>query len=225
MFEIITTNENDQDEVLKELMLLLVKIQLNEFEHMLDQLIELKGPVNFVQEVCAPLTQLVGVYWQTRRLSVYQEHLYTQIISKKLKTICIPISEISTPVILTTTLPGEHHYLGILMAEVFFKFSGCKCLSLGPNTPISEIVKAVEVSKVDVLALSFSKIREPKKNISELSYLLKNLPNTVELWIGGDGVNLITLKNDRIKKLTLSEIEKAIENLKKSRSSSTNVRI
>jgi methanogenic corrinoid protein MtbC1 len=40
--------------------------------------------------------------------------------------------------VLLTTLPGEPHGLGLLMAEAMLALEGCTCVSLGVQTPVLE---------------------------------------------------------------------------------------
>ena len=50
------------------------------------------------------------------------------------------------PRVLLTTLPGEVHGLGLLMAECFMVMEGCHTIPLGVQTPLIDIARAVEAS-------------------------------------------------------------------------------
>ena len=60
------------------------------------------------------------------------------------------------PRVLMTTFPGEHHQLGLLMAQALLSLEGARCISLGTQTPIFDIVMASESHRADIVALSFS---------------------------------------------------------------------
>ena len=44
-----------------------------------------------------------------------------------------------------TTLPGEPHGMGLLMAEAILALEGCRCLPLGPQTSIGSLQRPVPV--------------------------------------------------------------------------------
>lgn len=198
------------DPVLESLVSKLQTSSISDFERSIDGLIKRLGVQKFVLEVCAPMTKLVGSYWQSGRLSVYQEHVYSHIIAKKLKSLDVNDDTKCSPRVLLTTAPEELHCLGLLMAEIFFKVAGCMCISLGANTPYSEIVAAVKSSKADIVALSFSSIRRPLQIRKELSELRLALPEYVQVWIGGDGAKHIQKTDERLKVLDLTDVKKEI---------------
>src|SRR5690606_13421720 len=90
------------------------------------------GLAPFVTELVAPLTTAVGEAWAQGRFEVFEEHLYTQVISSVL-TGCIATLSASPrlhpPKVLLTTLPQELHGLGLLMVEALLLLEGCQCVS------------------------------------------------------------------------------------------------
>ena len=77
---------------------------------------------------------------------------------------------------LLTTLTGESHGLGILMAEAIFALADCECLGLGPQTPLHDIVDAVAAHEVDIVALSFSAAMPAQAVTNGLTELRSLLP-------------------------------------------------
>lgn len=55
-----------------------------------------------------------------------------------------------------TTFPDEEHTLGLLMAEAMLVPEGAHCISLGTQTPLSDIGMAAAGGGFDIVALSFS---------------------------------------------------------------------
>jgi methanogenic corrinoid protein MtbC1 len=90
------------------------------------------------------------------------------------------------PRVLLTTLPGEEHQLGLLMAEAFLTIEGAQCFSLGTQTPPSDILKAVDAHQVDILGLSCSAANTPRATLAQLMALREKLDVRVELWVGGN---------------------------------------
>jgi len=144
------------------------------------------GLERFVMEVAAPLNRMVGDAWARGYFEVFEEHLYTESMQVILRN---AISTIPTPGqrprVLLTTFPQEAHGLGLLMAEALLSLEGCRCTSLGVQTPIWDIVLAATSQHVDVVALSFSAVLNPNLILDGLNELRSKLPRTTEIWAGG----------------------------------------
>lgn len=144
------------------------------------------GLERFVMDVAAPLNRMVGDAWARGYFEVFEEHLYTESMQVILRN---AISTIPTPGqrprVLLTTFPQEAHGLGLLMAEALLSLEGCRCTSLGVQTPIWDIVLAATSQHVDVVALSFSAVLNPNLILDGLSELRSKLPRTTEIWAGG----------------------------------------
>jgi MerR family transcriptional regulator, light-induced transcriptional regulator len=152
----------------------------------LSQLLAKQGLQRFVQDTVPQLNELVGVNWATGRLGIHQEHLYSEELSRLLRTAIgnLPPSS-QRPRVLLTTLPGEEHGLGLLMVEGVLAPEGISCLSLGVQTPTENIVKAVVAHEVDVLVLSFSAAFPARQGLTALKLLRSRLSGSVEIWAGG----------------------------------------
>jgi methylmalonyl-CoA mutase cobalamin-binding subunit len=87
--------------------------------------------------------------------------------------------------VLLTTLPGEGHALGLLMAEALLSLEGAVCLSLGVQTPIAQLPAAAAVHRADVVALSFTAQLPARAVFDGLMALRGLLPAEVEIWVGG----------------------------------------
>src|SRR5690606_10498416 len=149
------------------------------------------GLDRFVADVVAPLNRLVGEAWACGDFEVFEEHLYTEAMQGVLRTAIgnIPPSS-ARPRVLLTTFPSEPHGLGLLMAEALMALDGCRCLSLGVQTPIRDIALAAEAQHADVVALSFSGSLNTRQALDGLAELRKRLPAAVEIWAGGGSAAL-----------------------------------
>ena len=146
------------------------------------------GLATFVVDGVAPLTVAIGNAWVDGRIAVYEEHLYSEALQAVLRSALLPFQaglETRAPRILLTTVPGEAHGLGLLMAESLMTLQACRCLSLGPQTPIADIVAAARAHHVDVVALSFSESLPTAQVLPALSELRSRLPGDVSIWAGG----------------------------------------
>ena len=146
------------------------------------------GLARFVTELMAPLNVLVGDAWMRGQIEVFEEHMYTESVVVVLRHAISSVPEpaaLSRPRVLLTTFPQEPHGLGLLMAETLFSLEGCKCLSLGAQTPIWDIVLAATAHRADIVALSFTASLNPNLVINGLDELRQKLPRSVEIWAGG----------------------------------------
>lgn len=147
------------------------------------------GLAKFVQARLAHLHDIVGDAWVDGRLAVYQEHLYTETMQMLLREAIarLPIDTNSSRILLATP-PGELHTLGLLMVQAQFSLAGARCISLGSQVPMSELVAAAGAYKINVVGLSFS-IAYPVRRIApQLIELRRRLDPAVQIWAGGQGM-------------------------------------
>ena len=172
------------------------------------------GLASFVVDGVAPLTVAVGEAWLDGRIAVYEEHLYSEALQAVLRSALVPFQtglEARGPRLLLTTVPGEAHGLGLLMAEALMTLQACRCLSLGPQTPIDDIVAAAAVHRIDVVALSFAESLPVAQALPALSDLRERLPAAVEIWAGGASPALRGLRVPGIRVMSrLAEIDDAV---------------
>jgi methylmalonyl-CoA mutase cobalamin-binding subunit len=146
------------------------------------------GLSRFTTEVIGPLTHAVGEAWSCGRLDVFEEHLYTEIVQGLLRQAIAGLpqpSDAVSPRVLLTTVPGEPHCLGLLMAEAMLVLEDCCCQSLGVQTPLAEIAGAAAAHRADVVALSFSTLLSANAVAESLATLRGTLPRRLLLWAGG----------------------------------------
>ena len=154
----------------------------------LHQAVAAMGHFRFVTELVAPLNGMVGDAWMRGELQIFEEHLYTESITSVLRqainSIPQPIAQ-SQPKVLLTTFPQESHGLGLLMAECLLALEGCRCISLGTQMPLRDMVMGVQAHQADVIALSFSVSLNPNHVLDGLNELRQQLPPLVQIWAGG----------------------------------------
>jgi MerR family transcriptional regulator, light-induced transcriptional regulator len=146
------------------------------------------GLASFVSDVIAPLNTTVGDAWMRGQIEVFEEHMYTESVNIVLRNAIAsaPISaQGASPRVLLTTFPQEPHGLGLLMAEAMLSVEACRCISLGTQTPIWDIVLAATAHQVDVVALSFTASQNPNYVLNGLEELRSKLAATTEIWAGG----------------------------------------
>ena len=155
--------------------------------HLMSRTLSRIGLGRFVLDVVAPLNVQVGEAWMQGRLEVFEEHLYTESVQVVLRNALhhLPGAGAGRPRVLLATVPGEPHGLGLLMAEALLALEGCRCTSLGVQTPVWDIVRAAAAMRSDVVALSYTGCTNPHQITEGLSELRHKLPRDVALWAGG----------------------------------------
>jgi hypothetical protein len=172
------------------------------------------GLAAFVAEGVGPLALAVGDAWVAGRIQVFEEHLVTEAMQAVLRHALLPLQasvSASRPRVLLTTVPGEEHVAGLLMAEAMLTLGGAACVSLGQATPVGEIAAAARAQAADVVALGFSERLAPARRVAALRELRAALDPGVELWVGGSGMaSLRGAATAGWLALTLAEIDPAI---------------
>lgn len=144
------------------------------------------GLEQFVLQFMQRAITVVGDGWVRGEVAIHEEHLFTNLTKNILRQAIgnlLPPS--SAPKVMLTTPPNEKHMLGTLMVESIMRIEGVDVLNFGTEMPISEIVKAVNKSQMDVVGLSFSSFFPTTAAINFLEELRFRLPANVEIWAGG----------------------------------------
>jgi methanogenic corrinoid protein MtbC1 len=146
------------------------------------------GMSRFVLEMVAPLNTMVGEAWMRGRFEIFQEHLYQEQVQVVLRDglARLPAAAASDrPRVLLSSLPGETHTLGLVMAEAVLAIDGARCTSLGVQTPLWDLVLAASALQSDVVLLGFAGAMNPNTASAALAELRAKLPASVDLWVLG----------------------------------------
>jgi DNA-binding transcriptional MerR regulator/methylmalonyl-CoA mutase cobalamin-binding subunit len=146
------------------------------------------GLARFVIEVVMPLNTMVGDAWMRGQMEIFEEHAYIECLHGLLRQALAGLPEaapLDRPRVLLTTLPGEPHGLGLLLAQALLALEGARVVSLGVQTPVWDISLAAAAHRSDIVALGFTGCMNPNQVVDGLSELRSKLPPAVELWVGG----------------------------------------
>ena len=147
------------------------------------------GLFRFLTDMATPLAIRVGNAWMRGDIRIFEEHLFTEQLTATLRAAMPQDSGTGRPPrVLLTTLPGEQHGLGLLMAEATLRLEGAQSISLGPQTPVGDIAAACLANRSDVVALSFSANFPQNQLTGAVGMLRAALPAETALWCGGAGV-------------------------------------
>lgn len=165
---------------------------LPELRQLFNQRLIRQGLQRFVLDTVVPLTTAVGDAWMRGEFAVFEEHLYTEQVQGVLRN-AIATAQVNSkaPRVLLTSFPSELHSLGLLMVEALLVCEGATTIPLGTETPASEIVRAAQAQRADIVALSFSAAFPERQAALGLKTLRASLPDHIDLWAGGACVRRI----------------------------------
>lgn len=175
------------------------------------------GMHHFVMGLIAPLTATIGTQWANGNLAVSDEHLYTESVQAVMRSAiaAVPLAgsgmeSLPRPRIVLGTVTNEPHGLGLLMSEAIFTLEGAHCVSVGVQAPVTQIAAAARAQAADIVALSFSASAAAALVVEALADLRAELPQSVEIWVGGRCAALRRRSLPDIRRLELHEIPAAI---------------
>jgi MerR family transcriptional regulator, light-induced transcriptional regulator len=145
------------------------------------------GLGGFIDRLLVPLNTLVGDAWMRGALEVYHEHALTEIQLAVLRAgiAALPDPGLAHPRVLLATVPGEPHWLGLLMAEAMLMIDGARCVSLGAQVPAWDIAAAADRFGCHVVVLGFTSYMAPGRLLASVAELRRVLAPRIELWAGG----------------------------------------
>ena len=184
-----TDTRGEAGAVVPELLSLLKAHQPAQLRAALAHRMQSQGLNVFVQDTMAPISAAVGEAWLRGDIHVFEEHLFSDIASAALRR---ALDAINTPEgrprILLSTLRGEKHALGLLMAACLFTLHGAHCVYLGTETPSEDIAQAAQAHDANAVALSFSSAYPARRIRPALLELRKTLAGDIGVVAGGAGV-------------------------------------
>jgi DNA-binding transcriptional MerR regulator/methylmalonyl-CoA mutase cobalamin-binding subunit len=147
--------------------------------------LELSTPV-LIDTVLMPLLHEVGERWRSGSIRPYQEHLATTMVKSLLENLR-PFSAqpVGGPEFVVTTLAGQHHELGAMMAAVVGATEGWRVTYLGPSLPAEEIAAAAIRRRARAVGLSIVYPPDDPNIPGELARLRRLLPREVGIVVGG----------------------------------------
>ena len=205
-----------------EVLSLIREHRANELCEFLGLMLLRMGLKQFVTDVVAPLNVVVGAEWVQGRIAIFEEHLYTEQVQHLLRHAIGSFPQASQrPRVLLTTLPGEEHQLGLLMAHACMVVDGAQCISLGVQTPAREIAQAAKAHDVNIVGISFSAATQSHVAFAALADLRRQVQPDIDLWAGGSLWERSRRKLDGVEMISdLTGISDAIESWRSMQSGS-----
>lgn len=163
----------------------------------LTESMQVAGAPGLFDDIVSNVMREVGARWERGTLSVAHEHVATSTVRQALGWLHSVFgamrSDQPAPGLVATTLPGELHELGALMASVTAASVGWRTTYLGPNSPVPDIVTAVEAARASVVAIGISGHLQAEVAMRDLRSLRRRLPDDVTVVIGGRSAGRLTI--------------------------------
>ena len=156
--------------------------------------------LSFLEEIATPFMARVGDEWAGGHLSEAQERLASGALRRVLGVVLqyLRIDERdrdpSAPAplrVMTTTLAGERHELGALMAAAVGADLGCDVSYPGADLPGPALAAAARRSRAEIVALSLLDGSAPRLKQRELSAVRDLLPARTRIVVGGASAALL----------------------------------
>jgi methanogenic corrinoid protein MtbC1 len=143
-------------------------------------------PRELILNVFVPLLDEVGRLWSDGEVTVWQEHLLSDLVASAMGTLGKTMDGNRRDAFLFATPPGELHAFGIAFAAMLAASERFSVDNLGPNIPAAEVVHAAARLRTRCVVVGGPRTRQAAKAAAVfLQELERDLPPSVELWIGG----------------------------------------
>lgn len=193
-----TPTEHHLPELRARVMSAIESLHVQDAEELLSRAALGTEPSDFLRGVVAPLLTEVGDRWERGDLRIAHEHACSTVMRGLLFSLMrlYPSGDSRRRAVIATPA-HEDHELGALMVSMLAAMHGWSVLYLGPNLPASEIAYAVIDTKSDLLMLSITNL-DANRAAAEVAAIERELPESVELLVGGRAAALPTGSRGRI---------------------------
>lgn len=157
------------------------------------RLYEARSDLGTWRAVCGQLghlTEYIGQRWADGKLTVLQEHLASEQLTRALarvtETVALPPN---APRALLATLDREQHTLGLSLVELALRELGWQSVWAGRNTPVGELERGLDSQDVSMLAVSASSYSNDAETLAHQARVLDTVcrPRGLTLLLGGEG--------------------------------------
>jgi len=144
------------------------------------------GSQGLLQNVIAPLAQVIGELWREGSITAAHEHFASAVIRIFLGHAARPFaSPAGGPVLVVATPSGQLHELGALLVGAAASNLGWHVTYLGASLPAAEIAGAARQNRARAVALSLVYPEDDSRLEGELATLRELLPPETFLLAGG----------------------------------------
>ncbi|MDD2759077.1 MAG: B12-binding domain-containing protein [Methylomonas sp.] len=184
------TGQTPQSYLFEQILEALKHYRIERCEQLLKQALLAYAPFDYVKDVLLPSLHLVGDLWHQEKITVAQEHLFSNCIKRIVLTMINNLHQSSTnnPAMLFATPSGEQHEFGILLGCLIAAAQQYSCYYLGADLPSTDIIDACRHLKPDIVVIGMVKSPPEETTIMHLDQLLAfGSESTNKIWLAGAG--------------------------------------
>jgi len=161
-------------------------LDADHLQQVLMRLVLERGSLPFLEEVVSPLCGWIGEEWSGGRLNEAQERVASEVLRRVLGFMLQTLRrERRERHVVLTTLAGERHEFGAMMAGIVAAHDGWSYSYLGPDLPALAIGAAVKEVGARLVAVSIVAPLVAAQPPRELVALRRAVGRRVEIVVGG----------------------------------------
>lgn len=169
-----------------------IALDADRLQRTLMRLVLERGPLPFLEDIASPLCAWIGDEWSRGRLSEAQEHSASEVLRRVLGFLLESLRrERRKRHVVLTTLAGERHEFGVMMAGIIAAYDGWSYHYLGPDLPAAAIGSAVKRLDSRLVAVSIVAPQATAQPARELVLLRRAVGPRVEIVVGGPSAAIV----------------------------------
>jgi MerR family transcriptional regulator, light-induced transcriptional regulator len=180
------SSDRERTAMVRDCITMIQKFDTDGLNRILKRAVLESGYTAAVRQVIAPLAQRLGDLWSDGTIQTSHEHFASSVVRAFLLDPSRQYSgNTASAVIVASTLQGQLHELGVVMAAALAAERGWRVIYLGPSLPALEIASVAIKTEARAVALSFVYPGAEGLVESELRELRNQLPEKTPILIGG----------------------------------------
>jgi DNA-binding transcriptional MerR regulator len=143
-----------------------------------------------INQVFVPILSDIGTKWADGQISILQEHYVSGFIHDQMSGMYLQLGSgpENGPHAICAGYPEETHELGLIAISIQLVLDGWRVTHLGTRVPQQELVDFINEQKPALLCVSVMYEREPQKIVAYADTIRRQIPNNVQMVIGGQAV-------------------------------------
>ena len=141
-----------------------------------------------------PVLRMIGELWAVDKLSIYQEHLASEVIRKSIYELGEVIDNeppIDAPSAICFSISGDEHELPLIMTKQILELNGVRTFNMGRSLPVKSLVRLLEKVNPQYLIISANYHSSQELIIKEINELVRIIDDrNIELFVGGSDSSL-----------------------------------
>jgi DNA-binding transcriptional MerR regulator len=129
-------------------------------QRILDEAFALFAPDQVARQIIEPTMQEIGARWMRNEMTVWQEHLASDVVRRKLYAVLRsePIQAMGAPALVAACAPNEEHALGLLVFSLLAQREGWRVIFLGQGTPLDSLNDVARASRSGIVAVAVTTV-------------------------------------------------------------------